>query len=441
LRHGIRLAALRAPVAEEAVVMQAIPEDDIEVSVVMPCLNEARTVGRCVEKAVTALQKMGVRGEVIVADNGSSDGSPEIAARHGGWVVHVEQRGYGSALQAGIAAARGRYVIMGDADESYDFSDLYPFVERLRAGDELVMGNRFRGGIEPGAMPWHHRYIGNPILTGILNLFFRSPIRDAHCGLRGFRKEAYERLGLQAPGMEFASEMVVRACLSKQKISEVPVVLHPDGRDRPPHLRSFRDGWRHLRFLLLMCPRWLYLVPALVLLIFGLGLMVWLTPGPRAVAGVVFDVHSLLLGSLCAILGSQVLWLWLHAQIYGWTSGLLPPDNVSPRVFRRFRLERWLVAGAIVLAAGIGLNFWLLSEWVLESLGPLDVQTTLRLALWGFTAMILGAQAIFGSFFLGMIEMADQARGRSTAAKAESRRGQQPAVGLESTAKQVASVS
>src|SRR5262249_24481144 len=206
--------------------MQAGPDDAIEVSVVMPCLNEARTVGRCVEKAVTALQKMGVRGEVIVADNGSSDGSRAIAEKHGAWVVPVEQRGYGSALQAGIAAARGRYVIMGDADDSYDFSDLYPFVERLRAGDELVMGNRFRGGIKPGAMPWHHRYIGNPVLTGILNLFFRSPIRDAHCGLRGFRKDAYERLGLPAPGMEFASEMVVRACLNQQKISEVPIVLH-----------------------------------------------------------------------------------------------------------------------------------------------------------------------------------------------------------------------
>jgi hypothetical protein len=408
--------------------MQEGPDDAIEVSVVMPCLNEARTVGRCVEKAVTALQKMGVRGEVIVADNGSSDGSPSIAQQHGAWVVPVQQRGYGSALQAGIAAARGRYVIMGDADDSYDFSDLYPFVERLRAGDELVMGNRFRGGIKPGAMPWHHRYIGNPILTGILNLFFRSPIRDAHCGLRGFRKEAYEKLGLQAPGMEFASEMVVRACLGKQKISEVPIVLHPDGRDRPPHLRSFRDGWRHLRFLLLMCPRWLYLVPALVLLVFGLGLMAWLTPGPRSIGGVGFDVHSLLLGSLCAILGSQVLWLWLHAQIYSWTSGMLPPDRLSQSVLQRFRLERWLMTGAALLAAGVGLNGWLLGAWFREGLGPLDVQTTLRFALWGFTAMILGAQTIFGSFFLGMMEMADQARVRASARppKTDSRRSAEP---------------
>ena len=390
--------------------MPDVPDNDIEVSVVMPCLNEALTVGRCVAKAVAALQKMGVRGEVLVADNGSSDGSPGIAKKHGAWVVHVEQRGYGSALQAGIAAARGRFIIMGDADESYDFSDLYPFVERLRAGDELVMGNRFRGGIRPGAMPWLHRYVGNPILTGILNLFFHSPIRDAHCGLRAFRKDAYNRLNLQAPGMEFASEMVVRACLHGQKISEVPIVLHPDGRDRPPHLRSFRDGWRHLRFLLLMCPRWLYLIPALFLLILGLGVMLWLTPGPRVIGGVGFDVHTLLLGSLCAILGSQVLWLWLHAQILSWTSGLIPPDRVSSLVFQRFRLERWLVTGVVLLVAGLGINGWLLADWFREGLGAMEVQHTLRIALWGFTAMILGAQTIFGSFFLSMIEMAGQPR-------------------------------
>src|SRR5262249_9995667 len=247
----------------------------------MPCLNEARTVGVCVAKARAALDALGVAGEVVVADNGSSDGSPAIARAHGARVVAVARKGYGSALQAGIAAARGTYVIMGDADDSYDFSRLGPFVERLRAGDDLVMGNRFRGGIRPGAMPWHHRYVGNPVLTGILNLFFRSPIGDAHCGLRGFRKDACQRLRLHPPRMEFASEMVVKACLHRQKISEVPVILPPDGRDRPPHLRSFRDGWRHLRFLLLMCPLWLFRIPSVVLLCGGLGLMVWLSPGPR----------------------------------------------------------------------------------------------------------------------------------------------------------------
>src|SRR5438128_9076744 len=297
---------------------------DLEISVVMPCLNEARTVGRCVDKALHALHEMGVRGEVIVADNGSNDGSPGIAEEHGARAVHVSRRGYGSALQAGIAAARGTYVIMGDADDSYDFSTLEPFVEKLWQGDDLVMGNRFKGGIKPGAMPFLHRYIGNPILSGILNLFFRTPARDCHCGLRGFRKDAYERLGLHTTGMEFASEMVVKASLHQQKISEVPIILYPDGRDRAPHLRSFRDGWRHLRFLLLLCPLWLYLIPSSLLLGIGLGLMAWLFPGPRDLGGVVLDVHSMLFGALGVILGYQTLWLWAYARIHGWTSGLLP---------------------------------------------------------------------------------------------------------------------
>lgn len=222
----------------------------IEVSVVMPCLNEARTVGICVAKARACLELLGVSFEIVVADNGSSDGSQLIAEAHGARVVSVPRRGYGAALQAGIDAAQGTFIIMGDSDDSYDFSNLGPFIDRLRQGDELVMGNRFRGGIKPGAMPWLHKYIGNPILTGILNLFFKTPIRDAHCGLRGFRKDSYQKLGLTTPGMEFASEMVVKASLCKQKISEVPTTLSPDGRDRPPHLRSFRDGWRHLRFLI-----------------------------------------------------------------------------------------------------------------------------------------------------------------------------------------------
>ena len=216
----------------------------------MPCLNEARTVGRCVDKAFGHCKELGMRGEVIVADNGSTDGSQEIAREHGARVIDVARKGYGHALRAGIQAARGRYIIMGDSDDSYDFTALGPFVEQLRAGYDLVMGNRFRGGILPGAMPWLHRYVGNPVLTGILNLFFRTPIGDAHCGLRAFRKDSYAKLGLASPGMEFASEMVVNACVSHQKITEVPIVLHPDGRDRPPHLRSFHDGWRHLRFML-----------------------------------------------------------------------------------------------------------------------------------------------------------------------------------------------
>ncbi len=339
-------AMLQEPIAETA-------PDMVEVSVVMPCLNEVRTVGRCVSKAVAELERLGVQGEVIVADNGSDDGSQAAAREHGARVVAVAERGYGSALQGGVAAARGRYVIMGDADDSYDFSRLAPFVERLRAGDDLVMGNRFQGGIEPGAMPWLHRYIGNPVLTGILNLFFRSPIGDAHCGLRAFRKDAYVRLGLRSPGMEFASEMVVKACLQRMKISEAPVVLHPDGRDRPPHLRSFRDGWRHLRLLLLLCPDWLFRLPSLVLLVVGFGLMALLTPGPLALGGVVLDVHTMLLGALCLVLGHQTLYLWTFARVHGAATGQAPADALTTRLLTRFPLERRLLLGGALLRWGL----------------------------------------------------------------------------------------
>lgn len=400
--------------------MQAILSDDyvglygdegqVEVSVVMPCLNEARTVGRCVAKARDCLDRAGVHGEVIVADNGSTDGSRELARDEGARVVPIARRGYGAALQGGIQAARGKFVIMGDADDSYDFSKLEPFIERLRQGDELVMGNRFKGGIRPGAMPWMHRYIGNPVLSGILNLFFRTPIGDAHCGLRAFRKDSYEKLGLTTPGMEFASEMVVKASLNKQKISEVPIVLHPDGRDRPPHLRSFRDGWRHLRFLLLLCPLWLYMIPSFFLLGSGLALLAWLTGGPRQVGGVVFDIHTMLLGVLGVILGYQTLWMGAYAKIHGWTSGLLPAETFSRRVFTHLNLERGLIFGAGLLLTGIGLNVWLVIQWWGLSLGPLEVQTTFRCALWGFLTMVLGVQTIFGSFFLSMLGMSQRVR-------------------------------
>jgi hypothetical protein len=378
---------------------------DIEISVVMPCLNEARTVGRCVAKAVASLSDLGVKHEVIVADNGSSDGSPYLASAHGARVVHVERRGYGSALQAGIAAARGRFIIMGDADDSYDFAQLQPFVERLRQGDDLVMGNRFRGGIKPGAMPWLHRYVGNPLLTGILNLFFHTPIGDAHCGLRAFRKEAYDRLGLTTSGMEFASEMVVKAALHRQKISEVPIVLHPDGRDRPPHLRSFRDGWRHLRFLLLMCPTWLYLIPAALLMACGLGLMIWLTPGPRRIGAVEFDLHTMLVGMLGVFVGYQTLCLWAFAKRFGQASGFLPATASARGLLERFTLERGVLAGGVLLLAGLVLLLWLFRTWYGQDLGPLEVQSTMRRALWGFTTMVLGVQTITSSFFLSMLGM------------------------------------
>ena len=299
---------------------------------------------------------------------------------------------------------------MGDADESYDFDALEPFIERLRDGDDLVMGNRFKGGIKPGAMPWHHRYIGNPVLSGILNLFFHTPIRDAHCGLRGFRKDAYQRLDLRTTGMEFASEMVVKAALHKQKISEVPTILSPDGRDRPPHLRSFRDGWRHLRFLLLMCPMWLFFIPAGCLLAIGLGLMTWLTPGPRILGSVTLDLHTMLLGMLAVFLGYQMLWLGAFAKIHGWTSGLLPADTFSIRIFDHLNLERGLIAGTGLVLTGLALCSWLVGEWHGVDYGPLELEITMRYALWGFATTMLGVQTVFGSFFLSMLGMTEHAK-------------------------------
>jgi hypothetical protein len=264
-------------------------------------------------------------------------------------------------------------------------------------------------------MPWLHRYVGNPVLTGILNLFFHTPVGDAHCGLRGFRKDAFERLALTTPGMEFASEMVVKACLHKQKISEVPVVLHPDGRDRPPHLRSFRDGWRHLRFLLLLCPLWLYLIPAALLLATGLGLMVWLTPGPLAVGGVILDCHTMLLGSMCVLLGYQILWLGACATAFGRRSGLMARRAGPRRRSESPHLDRFLLAGAILALVGLGLESWLVREWYRRGWGPLDLQFTLRCALWGFTLLVLGAQTIFSSFFLSLLSMASISTDRSEA--------------------------
>ncbi|GAC1471882.1 MAG: glycosyltransferase [Isosphaeraceae bacterium] len=389
---------------------QSLENETLEVSVVMPCLNEVRTVGKCVEKASNSLLQLGVRGEVVVADNGSTDGSQEIARSFGARVVPAVQRGYGSALMAGIGAARGRYIIMGDADDSYDFTRLGPFLDRLRAGFDLVMGNRFRGGIMPGAMPWHHRYIGNPILTSVLNILYRTPIGDAHCGLRAFRKDAYERLKLMCTGMEFASEMVIKSRLSGQKITEVPTTLQPDGRDRPPHLRSFRDGWRHLRLLLILCPLWLYLLPAGLMMALGALLMVWLTPGPRNVGGIVLDVHTMLIGSLALILGYQTVWLWAFSKIHGWLSGLLPEETFTTEVFRHLNLERGLVVGAAILFSGLAMIGWLVGYWSSRGFAPLDMQVTLRYTLWGSTAVVLGAQTIYGSFFLSMLGMTREAR-------------------------------
>ncbi|HEX8154682.1 MAG TPA: glycosyltransferase family 2 protein [Thermoanaerobaculia bacterium] len=376
-----------------------------ELSIVMPCLNEAETLATCIRKAQKSLADGHIDGEVVIADNGSTDGSIEIAESLGARVVRVQEKGYGNALRGGIAAARGRYVIMADADDSYDFSRLEPFVERLRAGDELVMGNRFAGGVLPGAMPPLHRYLGNPVLTGIGRLFFRSPVGDFHCGLRGFTKAAYERMHLRTTGMEFASEMVVKATLLGMRISEVPTVLHPDGRSRPPHLRSWRDGWRHLRFLLLYSPRWLFLYPGAILMLIGAIVGGLLLPGNRVVGGIGFDVQTLLYASIAILLGFQAVIFAIFTKVFAISEGLLPEDVRLNKLLRHLTLEAGLITGTVLIVLGLGLSIYAVDVWGARSFGPLDATRTLRLIIPAVLALTLGCQTILSSFFLSVLQL------------------------------------
>ena len=377
--------------------------DAVEISIVMPCLNEAETLGICVAKAREALDRHGLRGEVIVADNGSTDGSQAIAVAGGARVVPVARKGYGCALQGGIAAARGRFVLMGDADDSYDFGHVPRFVDKLREGFDLVMGNRFAGGILPGAMPWKNRYLGNPVLSGAGQLMFRCPSRDFHCGLRAFTKTAYERMQLQTTGMEFASEMVIKATLLGMRIAEVPTTLKKDGRSRAPHLRPWRDGWRHLRFMLLYSPRWLFLYPGMLL--FGAGLvgMLLLTIKPWTVGHVTFDVHTLVYAMLAMLLGFQGVSFAVMSKIHGTQFGLLPPNPALTRLFRYITLETGLLAGSAVFAAGLGLSLFSLWRWGQVGFGALDHSNMLRLVIPGAGAMALGVQVLLLSFFLSIL--------------------------------------
>jgi glycosyltransferase involved in cell wall biosynthesis len=379
--------------------------ESLELSILMPCLNEAETLAICIDKAQAYLVRAGIAGEVVIADNGSTDGSQAIAVAHGARVIPIAARGYGSALIGGIRAARGRYVIMGDSDDSYDFSRLENFVERLREGWQLVMGNRFKGGIAPGAMPPLHRYLGNPVLTGIGRLFFRSPSGDFHCGLRGFDREAILGLDLQTSGMEFASEMVIKATIGGLRITEVPTTLSPDGRSRPPHLRSWRDGWRHLRFLLLFSPRWLFLYPGLAAVGVGALLMLWLLPGPRVVSGVTFDIHTLLYASLAVSVGYQAIQFWTFAKLYGMREGFIPPDPVFRRYMGIATLERGLIAGLFLLILGLGIGVAAVSAWDLSRFGPLSPSATMRLVIPSATAILLAFQTAYGSFFLSVLEI------------------------------------
>src|SRR3984893_7757143 len=382
-----------------------------ELSILMPCLNEARTLASCIKKAQLFLKLQSVSGEIVVADNGSTDGSIEIAEKLSARVVRVPTRGYGAALAAGIEAARGKYVIMGDSDESYDFSALSPFVEKLREGYDLVMGNRFRGGIAPGAMPSMHRYFGNPFLTAVGRLFFScKKCGDFYCGLRGFRKKAIETLGLQSRGMEFALEMVIKAQMHGLRITEVPTTLSPDARDRAPHLRRYRDGWRSLRFYLLMSPRWFFGVPGLILLVGGWLVSTALLTGPVTLMSVTFDYHTLLYSSAAILLGYQSILLFIFAKLMAVETGLHPPQTKFGFLQQRRTLELCVVAGIALILLGVVLGIAAARQWELAGFGALKPAITIRLVICSVLFLLLGRQTLLAGFYFGLINLVAERR-------------------------------
>ena len=381
-------------------------DTDLELTVLMPCLNESASISVCIQKALETMRMSGIRGEVVVADNGSTDGSQQIAFEQGARVVTIAARGYGSALRGGIAAARGKFILMGDADDSYDFTQLPLFLNKIKEGFDLVMGNRFKGRILPGAMPPLHRYLGNPVLSGIGKLFFKSPVGDFHCGLRAFRKSAVDELNLQTLGMEFASEMVVKATQFKLRMAEIPTTLSPDGRDRAPHLRTWSDGWRHLRFLLLYSPRWLFLYPGIALCLLGTIASAWLLPGPRMVGRVGFDVQTLLFAAMTILIGFQSVLFSALSKVFAISEGLLPEDPRLNKLFKYVNLETGLMTGFLLVLAGAGAWGFSLEYWRMHQFGTLDPVRTLRIVIPGVVLFTLGFQVIFSSFFLSLLGMA-----------------------------------
>lgn len=377
----------------------------MELSIVMPCLNEAETLETCIKKALGFLERENVQGEVLVADNGSTDGSQEIARKHGVRVISVETKGYGAALKAGIQAADGKFVVMGDADDSYDFVNLSPFLEKLRAGYDLVMGNRFKGGIAKGAMPPLHKYLGNPVLTFIGRLFFKSPVKDFHCGLRGFNKSSIDQLKLQTTGMEFASEMVVKATLNGLKMTEVPTTLSPDGRNRAPHLNSWRDGWRHLRFLLIFSPRWLFLYPGMFLFMLGVFGLLTLFAGPVTIGNVTFDVNTMLFMSTFIILGVQSISFSLFAKFISIKLNIIPKNKKIEDITRVVTLEKGLVLGLIFIVLGLVGSIVVFAHWGGMSFGQLDSTKTMRFVIPSVTSITVGLQMILNSFFMSVLRL------------------------------------
>lgn len=382
----------------------------VELSIVMPCLNEAETLEVCITKAKGYLDGGDVVGEVVIADNGSTDGSQEIARRNGARVVDIDQKGYGAALIGGIRAAHGTYVIMGDADDSYDFSGLAPFVAQLREGHDLVMGNRFRGGIAPGAMPPLHRYLGNPVLSGIGRIFFRPGVGDFHCGLRGFNRQRILDLGLQTSGMEFASEMVVKAALANYDIVEVPTTLKPDGRSRAPHLRSWHDGWRHLRFLLMFAPRWLFLYPGLIAVVVGFGLAAVLSVAPIVIGTMGFDVSTLVYASALGVIGYQSLVFWWLTKMYATRENFLPTSAGYRKLAEGWTLERGVLIGVVLFLIGLVVGVMQVVAWGGTGFGALDARAAIRAVTPSAMLMIVGFQTIMMSFFGAILTIPVQAK-------------------------------
>ena len=381
-------------------------QEPLELTILMPCLNEAETIGVCIGQAQAYLGRTGIRGEIVVADNGSTDGSRDIAAELGARVVPVSERGYGAALIGGIAAARGRFVIMGDADDSYNFSQLDGFVGKLRDGYDLVMGNRFRGGIAPGAMPPLHRWLGNPVLSFLGRLFFGVDIGDFHCGIRGFITERMRQLKLRARGMEFASEMVVRSQLASLRITEVPTTLRKDGRSRQPHLRTWRDGWRHLRFLLMFAPRWLFFYPGLALLAFGVILSIALLPGPVFLApDFSIDVHTFVVAAITTLIGMQCISFAVVVRRYAAARGLLPFSDVVERFLVPLTLERVLILALIIGLLGLGGTAWCIVQWADIGFGPLKYGVLIRVLTISLTGVALALQLAFTAFLSAIIEI------------------------------------
>jgi glycosyltransferase involved in cell wall biosynthesis len=371
-----------------------------EVSVVIPCLNEARSIAACVDKALDAFRNAGIRGEVVVADNGSTDGSIDVAMEHGARVIHASIKGYGSALRCGIAEARGAFIILGDADGSHDFSEIPRFVEKWRAGHDFVIGNRFLGEIKEGAMSWHHRHLGTPVLSGILNMFFSAGVGDINCGMRGFTRELAARLNLRTNGMEFASEQVVKAAKAGARIAEVPITMWPDQRNRPPHLRTFRDGWRHLRFIMLSAPNWLFLLPGGLLMLLGIGFVLWLLPGPAFAGKVELNTNTMSLAMMLVLLGMHIVSIGFFVKVFCYTEKLSRTEISLARWLKRVRLEHGLILGATLVVVGLtgdAIVFW---QWAARGFGHVDAVRTVFFCSLSF---FLGVEVLFSSVFLSML--------------------------------------